>query len=143
MIKKIILIGFNRENGSFLIRQADGTLKFHSIGITPLEVSESKLNQFMAEHDLIRLNKKFFSFPAVRRYVNAQMSTFGQLFPAIENYTEDDIRETLDETDFITITRERKEASKFLGDVLDKAPKSSITKRIEKEIKHRIKELKR
>lgn len=90
---------------------------------SPVEqVDASEIDRIIVEHDWIRVDRGFATWPELESYRNQHARTPPTTFPDLADYDADEVRGVLDETATADSIEEREAARLLLLDILDKCP---------------------
>lgn len=120
--KRFTLLGMAPSGEACLVSDVDNRVWVSSIYAPITEVPESEIDQIIAEHDWVRVNRHFSTWPELVQYRNEHASAAPQRFPDLADYSADEVREALEETQTAQTSEERNAACSLLVEILKYSP---------------------
>jgi hypothetical protein len=105
-----------------LVSDADGQVWLSSIYAPISPVVSSDVDQIIAEGDLVRVNRHFSSWPELVDYRDRHALDPPPRFPDLTDYSADEVRDALEETQTAHTPDERAAARSLLVDILRHSP---------------------
>jgi hypothetical protein len=105
-----------------LVSDADHRVWLSSIYAPISQVSESDVDQIIAEHDWIRVNRHFRTWSELVDYRNVHATAVPLRFPDLADYSAAEVRDALDETETALTSDERAAAHSLLVEILKYCP---------------------